>query len=181
MSDLQFSEAQPVRPKSNRVEINIYGDDNAQLVNVARAIRTGLGILGATSSAPTIPSESDASGGLATMIGVTAHIHTHDSEPGRPWPHNREQFDAYFAVVPDEEEEGSRKIHWVNCPDSVQEVMSDMGTPGVVTEDLFCALELHEKGLEKIGLYKVCVEFWCDGDGEDYEDGFSILSVEVAA
>jgi hypothetical protein len=185
MSPIAFSEmlvSKPVeRPKSNRVTVNVWGDDKGQVTNVARAVRFGLGVLGATTESINVPAETAESGGLDKMPGVTVRIEASDTYFEPAWPGSNEVFDAVFAVVPAAEHEHGVDVHWIDPPESVQSVMEGYGRMGVLTDELF---DLSTEGLlEKVGVHRVRVQFWFD-DREDHEGnrdceyGFSILSVE---
>lgn len=185
MSPLAFSEmlaTKPVeRPKSNRLTISVFGDDEAQVTNAARAVRFGMGCLSATTESHNLPAETSEQGGFQKMAGVTVRIEACHDCGGPEWPHNKEVFEAYFAVVPAAEHEHGVDVHWIDPPESVQAVMSDYGRMGVVTDELF---DLSVQGqLEELGVHKVCAQFWfedrTDHEGNrDCEFGFDILSVE---
>jgi len=169
------------RPKSNRVTVNVWGDDEGQVTNVARAVRFGVSVLGATTEAVNVPAETAESGRLDKMQGVTVRVEACNDFTTRPWPHDGEVFDAFFAVVPAAENEHGVDVHWIDPHESVQSVMEGYGRMGVVTDEMF---DLSDQGLlEKVGVHRVRVQFWFD-DREDHEGnrdceyGFSILSVE---
>ncbi|MFP3609245.1 hypothetical protein SB778_03910 [Paraburkholderia sp. SIMBA_050] len=185
MSPIAFSEMLALkaveRPKSNRVTVNVWGDDEGQVTNVARAVRFGVGVLGATTEAVNVPAETAESGGLDKMQGVTVRVEACNDFRTRPWPHDGEEFDAFFAVLPAAEREHGVDVHWIDPPEQAQEVINDYGRMGVVTDELFNVSA--ESLLEKIGLHRVRVRFWFD-DREDHEGnrdaefGFEIVSVE---
>jgi len=184
MSPIAFAEMlapKPVeRPKSNRVMVNVWGDDEGQVINVARAVRSTVGLLGATTEAINVPVETE-SGGLDNLEGVTVRVEVCNDFTTRPWPHDGEEFDAFFAVLPAAEHEHGVDVHWIDPPEQAQEVINDYGRMGVVTDELFNVSA--ESLLEKIGLHRVRVRFWFD-DREDHEGnrdaefGFEIVSVE---
>jgi hypothetical protein len=100
----------------------------------------------------------------------------------RPWPRNGEQFVAYVAVLPEEDADDDMRAWWINPPDSVQEVMSDVGTIGVLSEELFqigACVELQTAGLYRVKLafFTECSTDWESGH-QECENGFSILTTE---
>jgi hypothetical protein len=100
----------------------------------------------------------------------------------RPWPHSGKEFIAFFAVLPEDAGDDGQRVWWLNPPDCVQEVMSDYGTIGVVSDELFRVSECIE--LQTAGLYRAKLAFFteCSTDyesgHEECDYGFSIITTE---
>ncbi|CAG9229315.1 hypothetical protein [Burkholderia vietnamiensis] len=171
----------PRRATANRIVVSVGHDNEERGINAVRAIRFGLGELGATPQVDRAIAAVSDDKPLQPMEGVDVKIELYEIGR-RPWPAHGEEFNALFVVVPDDEIEDGVVVHWLNPPDSVQEAMSDVGTIGAVTDELFDLSEHDE--LKTVGIYRAKVEF-VFSDGRDHEGnydcewGFAINSVEV--